>query len=725
MQGRVCVKLGIAAVSLFLCLPVQAQTWRPIGPSGGDVRSLTAAPDDARILFLGTPDGHVFGSRDGGEHWALLGRAGTGQDDVVMALVVDSRNHDTVYAGTWTLGPHGGAVYRSTDGGHNWQAMGLQGETVRALAQSQTDPNLFIAGTITGVYRSHDSGRTWQRISPQNHEDLRNFDSVAIDPQDANVIYAGTYHLAWKTVDGGQSWQPIHAGMHDDSDVMSLGVDSKNPAHIVASACSGAYQSLNGGAMWQKFKGIGPHAYRTQLIRLDPQNSQEVYAGTTSGLWRTLDGGATWKLLTPNTWSIAALVIDPKNTNRLVIGTDRNGVEISEDGGKTYHAANEGFNHRQIVDMAVDPAHPERALVVLTNAVDAVLATRDGGHSWATLGPGFDAVKLRHVYAASDAWLATLSSGGFLRYDEAKHAWTPVVVAVAPTAPAATASPRKGSQTGASAKTKAASPRAAKPAPVRNLVVSDLAFDRNEWLAATDEGLLSSRDRGVTWKLAPSTAKQAIGAVRFSPEGDAIWIVSAAGFGASHDDGKTWTSSPMPFSSQGRMRMHTAAPGTILVASEHGLFLSSDAGANWREANLPDLAIRDAAIAGDSILVSTEHAGLFLSADLGEKWTPVNSDQSEGHIPVLASHLSDSDQSAIWAASSTEGLSSFLVDAHSQESSHAQAAAQESSGQAAQAQPAAGKTQQQGSPSKTQPALSARPAKSSDPTRLKENQPFD
>ena len=50
----------------------------------------------------------------------------------------------------------------------------------------------LVAGTLEGVFRSRDSGLRWQRISPAGHEELRNFDSLAIDPRDPGIIYAGT-----------------------------------------------------------------------------------------------------------------------------------------------------------------------------------------------------------------------------------------------------------------------------------------------------------------------------------------------------------------------------------------------------------------------------------------------------------------------------------------------------------------------------------------------------
>ena len=352
-------------VWLLFSVSTGAQTWRQVGPPGGDVQSLATAPGNARTLFLGTSDGHVFGSHDGGEHWDLLGRIGEHHDDVIMSMVVDARSADTIYATSWTLSSHGGGVYRSKDAGHTWQLIGLEGLVVRAIAQAPSDSKILVAGSTDGVFRSEDSGNHWDRISPEKHEDLRNFDSIAIDPRDPNTIYAGTYHLPWKTVDGGKNWAPVHQGMVDDSDVMSITIDQNDAAHVFASACSGIYQSLDGGADWSMFKGLPKDSRRTVHILQDPKRPRTVYAATTSGLWKTEDGAA-WRLVTPPSWSILSMLIDPANSDRLILGTERLGVQVSDDGGKTYRASNQGFSHRRIVDAAVDPQHPERVLVVLT-----------------------------------------------------------------------------------------------------------------------------------------------------------------------------------------------------------------------------------------------------------------------------------------------------------------------------------------------------------------------
>ncbi len=203
--------VAIAALACCAIARVCAQEWQRIGPEGGNVISLAILGNGD--VLLGTADGHVFASRNAGEHWELRGRAGSRFDGVVQSLVADRQVGTRVYAAVWTLDPYaGGGVFRSEDAGQSWTSAGLDGEAVRALAQSPNSPEVLVAGTRNGVFRSLDGGRDWERISPPRDEELKNLDSIAIDPRDANVIYAGTYHLPWKTTDGGKSWKAIAAG---------------------------------------------------------------------------------------------------------------------------------------------------------------------------------------------------------------------------------------------------------------------------------------------------------------------------------------------------------------------------------------------------------------------------------------------------------------------------------------------------------------------------------
>jgi photosystem II stability/assembly factor-like uncharacterized protein len=648
--------VGLAAIALACAGSARAQAWRQVGPPGGTVISLAADPNNTSKLYMGTADGHVFASSDEGGHWQLLSRIGTGQDDVITHIIVDRRDANRLYASTWTLYSGGGGVYRSDDGGRTWHIIGLAHETVRALAQSPTDAKLFVAGSLTGVYRSEDDGANWVKISPDHHADLKNFDSVAFDPKDNNIIYAGTYHLPWKTADGGKTWFPIVKGMIDDSDVMNIIVDPANGQNVHAVACSGIYHSVDGGTDWVKYQGI-PNIYRrTQLIRMDPSDPNTLYAATTNGLWKTVNE-KDFKLVTPVDWIVNALIIDPKNPKKLIIGTEREGVEISNDGGQTFSAANVGFHHQHLSDVAVDREHPERALVVLTFDTNAFLATTDGGVNWTTLGAGLKRTEVKHVYAAPTGWWASLNNGGWSKYDETAHKWVRAGLYV-PEAPRATA------------KTKTASTKSAAAKPVAKLAafqVNDMAFGKEEWYAATSAGVLVSSDHGATWKSAGKDplARKLAQSVEVSSDGNEVWAIAEHNLLASNNKGTTWDAQELSFATAGNLRLARVDDSTIFVTSNLGLYGSHDGGKTWNRAEVRELSFQSVAGSGNAVVASLQKHGLVASFDGGKSWQKLDDPLAQGYFPAIRTRRDGS----ILAISATEGLLSLDANAQASASS--------------------------------------------------------
>jgi photosystem II stability/assembly factor-like uncharacterized protein len=663
--------MGALALGLLATVATPGQQWRQVGPAGGTVISLEADPHDANKVYLGTSDGHVFFSGDEGQHWNLLSRIGSGQDDVITHIIVDPRDSKRLYASTWTLYSGGGGVYRSDDSGRSWRLIGLQKETVRALAQAPTNPKEFVAGSLTGVYRSFDDGNSWERITPPNHDDLRNFDSVAFDPKDEKIIYAGTYHLPWKTTDGGKNWSPVVKGMIDDSDVMSIVVDPANSSNVHATACSGIYHSVDAGQNWKRYGGIPFVFRRTQLIKQDPQHPDTLYAGTTSGLWKTTNEGVEWKRTTPGDWVVNAILIDPKNPQRVILGTEREGVQISDNAGTTFAAANTGFHHQHVVDVAIDREHPDRALVVLTFDTNAFLVTKDGGTSWTTLGAGLKRSDVRHVYAMPTGWWASLSNGGLMKYEETPGKWMKaglfVPDPVATAAPPAAAKSAKGKTAAAASK----KPLAKKVVPqILAFQVNELTFGGNDWFAATTGGVLVSKDKGATWKSAATDAlvKQPAQSLEVSNDGSQVWAVSQKNLLYSADRGAHWDAKELSFASAGNLHLRRMDDENLFITSNMGLYTSHDAGRNWSRADIRDLQFQDAAGAGNARLASLQKHGLVASFDGGKSWQKVNDPLAEGFFPLVRAGRSGS----LVAVSATEGV--FTLDSSSRSASESMGA---------------------------------------------------
>jgi len=644
-------KYSILVLLLLAAAAAQAQTWKALGPPGGDVRALAADPAHPGRVFLGTADGHIFGSEDSGAHWTLLGRASTRLDAVITAIVVDPRDSRVLFASAWTRDPAaGGGIFRSLDGGRTWRGAGLAGQAVRALAMAPSDPNVLVAGTLDGVYRSLDGSASWQRISPEHHAELRNLDSLAIDPRDPRVIYAGTFHLPWKTADGGRTWHPIHDGMIDDSDVMSLLIDGAHPERLYASACSGIYRTDNSAVQWRKIQGIPYTARRTYAIVQDSMHPDNVYAATSEGLWKTDDAGMTWRRTTPASWVVNTVVIAADLPRRVLIGTEQFGVLASDDSGEHFQDANSGFFHRQIMALAADAAPPGRILAVLAHAPEPVLVTDDGGQSWKPLGPGLQAAQVLRVYASPDGWWASLARGGLMRYDAQKKAWR-----------------QAGTVTGEAPRA-SVEPVAASHARARNIkmgsqplqhIVNDMAFSTNAWYAATDTGLLLSADHGAHWSLKPlgPLSTLPVQSVRVSPDGNKLWVVSLRGLVFSVDGGNSWSWHDLPLKSGGAvsLELDPANQSTMISIARSGLYISRDSGNTWQQAaaGLPSTPVQDFAVSGAVFLASMRTGGLYVSADAGRTWTRLAGALADGFFPAI---LKESGGGVIFAASATEGL---------------------------------------------------------------------
>jgi photosystem II stability/assembly factor-like uncharacterized protein len=254
-------KIWFLVLALALTATAAAQ-WISLGPDGGDARSLTFDPKTPDRILLGTSAGQLFESHDGGRSWSPTAHFGQRDDYVLDNISFDLKNPNIVYVAAWSVEETNGDLFRSEDGGRTWKAIsGMKGKSIRAFAVAESDSKVLTVGALDGVFRSTDSGKTWNKITPDGHPDLRNFESLAVDPKDPNVVYAGTWHLPWKTADGGKTWQNIKNGVIDDSDVFSIIIDHSNTNVVYASACSGIYRSDNSGSNSTKSK-----AFRAQRV---------------------------------------------------------------------------------------------------------------------------------------------------------------------------------------------------------------------------------------------------------------------------------------------------------------------------------------------------------------------------------------------------------------------------------------------------------------------------
>jgi photosystem II stability/assembly factor-like uncharacterized protein len=590
MRPSLCLFIFAVLFCLSSGFALAAGAWKPIGPEGGDVRSLAMDPSDPSHLYMGTLSGWVYESHDGGGHWQQLAEI-AGRDDLVLdSILVDPRRPSTLLVGAWLLGKADGGLYRSTDSGHTWSLIpGMMGQSIRALARSESQPSTIVAGTLAGVFCSYDSGETWRRISPPENVEIHEVESIAIDPKDPNIIYAGTWHLPWKTLDGGATWQNIKEGLIDDSDVFSIVVDSGAPSTVYLSACSGIYRSLDGGEEFLKVQGIPSTARRTRVLRLDPADHSIVYAGTTEGLYKTVDAGGTWVRMTAPDVIVNDINIDPRSPQHVVMATDRSGVLLSEDGGVSFHDANRGVYQRQISALAIDPKDPNKiyAGVVNDKSYGGVFASQDGGATWQQRSLGLAG---RDVYS-----LAVLPNGDLLAgTNQGIALWTDngpwgaagkTMVMVQKTLPPLHKPSRTASQ---SARQKASQIRNRKTHHAQQTTktltvaeaseitarVNSLSVTGPTWYAATAAGMYRSTDAGAMWEGGPVLDERDFRIV--SSHNNFVFAADVNRLFVSADGGETWVQGQLPDELSQITGQAVSPDGTLWLSGPQGIWTSRD-----------------------------------------------------------------------------------------------------------------------------------------------------
>ena len=404
--------------------------------------------------------------------------------------------------------------------------------------------------------------------------------------------------------------------MIDDSDVFSIIVDSSNPSVVFASACSGIYRSATAGDLFSKIQGIPFSARRTRVLKQDPSNPNTVYAGTTEGLWKTMDSGKTWKRVSNPEVVVNDVEIDPRNSNRVLLATDRSGVLASEDGAQTFVASNHGYTHRYVTAILADKNDPNSILVGVVNDREwgGVFSSKDGGQHWTQKSSGLGG---RDVFAleqtSSGALLAGTNRGVFM-LDRNASEWKPINAVV---------NQKVGTRIIAKGKKKTSVATKTAVRSVLDAKVSDIQATPRAWFAATSSGLFTSTDNGKSWSGGPVMGKSDFISVQASD--DMVVVASRTNVFVSTDNGATWKQGTLASYVTSIRGVAITPDSQIMIAAREGAFRSSDSGSTWEHIlnGLPDKNISSISYdRGKKRLLATSMAAgvVFHSSDGGRSW---------------------------------------------------------------------------------------------------------
>jgi photosystem II stability/assembly factor-like uncharacterized protein len=625
-----------------------AMDWRGTGPSGGDARALVFDPQDPQRLYCGTLDGQIYTSSNGGGSWRLLYNFNRPKL-FIDNIVVDRRDSKVIYVAAHKHTDPGG-FFKTTDGGVTWrESQELKADAVHSLIQSDSNPDILLAGTSRGVFRSVDAGDSWTQLSTVGLAN-QNVESLEVDPRNTNVIYAGTWYRPYKTTDGGQSWRLIKSGMIDDSDVFALDIDPRNPEHIIASACSGIYDSRNGGESWRKVQGIPSQSRRTRDIMQHPSIAGLVFAGTTEGLWRSSNGGSdgSWQLTTRRDLEINAIAIHPSNPQTVFISTNNYGVMVSRDAGKSFVPTNEGYSSRFVNFILPDRERPERVYATSINTATGggfIFVSNNGGASWEPATRNITVNRLAAysiLQDRSDANIIYLGTNyGIYRSTDRGNSWSPI------------GAPKIGPQKKPATGRRRAGSRAA-GAQTRSSAASSAATRSNDMTKRAQQALIAAGyDPGPADGAAGTqtvTAIRKFQADKSIPVSGKLDDATLSALGLSGGVQTTTPAGKMPtpviaLTDAVNALSHTydeknGRPG-ILAATNAGLYRTYDPAQGWEKISYgPGLDTRTTAISvvaqnPKTIYIGTANSGVLVSRDSGETWQQVQGVPTQAPISAI------------------------------------------------------------------------------------------
>lgn len=626
--------------------------WKITGPSGGDVRGLVVDPNDPNRFYFGTLDGQIYTSIDGARNWRMLANFNRPRL-FVDHIIVDPRNSKVIYVATHRHKEAGG-FFKSTDGGLTWrESPELRNEALHSLSQSESNPNVLLAGTISGIYRSNDAGETWSALPTSRTAGLIDVESLAIDPRNSNVIYAGTWYLPYKSNDGGQSWRIIKNGIIDDSDIFALNIDPHNADHIIASACSGIYETRDGGEKWQKVQGIPSQSRRTRAILQHPSIPGLVFAGTTEGFWRSAKAGEnnSWMVTTSRQLEINSIAVHPKNPDTVYIGTNNYGVMVSTDGGKNFVPSNNGFSGRFVNAIMPDRENGNRVYATTINTTTGggfFFLSNDGGSSWQ---PSMRNMPPRLIGYAMlqderDGNVIYLGTNlGVYRSADRGASWAPIM-ARKPVAPPKKRAPNRRSTVRRTvAQSPASSRRVTTPSkPAQASTAAKLsddivrraqqALERAGYEIGTPDGQLGPRTIAAVKRFQTDRYLAVSGQLDES---------TLAGLGI--DTSSSASSLPHIAALTDPVNALTSVSsrnGTqILAATNSGLFRTSDPAQGWdrlpygRGVDVRTTCISSNAQNPSVMLVGTTTSGVLMSHDAGDSWQQVSAVPATSPVNVI------------------------------------------------------------------------------------------
>ncbi|MFQ5335273.1 MAG: hypothetical protein ACE5DN_04295, partial [Flavobacteriales bacterium] len=436
--------------------------WEFAGPTnfGGRITDIEMPASDQQTVYAGSASGGVFKSTDGGGSWVPV------FDDApslsIGDLAIAPSDPNIIYVGTGESNCGGGSltydglgVFKSTDAGTTWSAVGLaDSRNTGKVAIHPGNPDivyvaamgdLFGNNSQRGIFKTTDGGQSWQNVLYVN--DSTGGIDVVIHPLNPDTVYAATWKRirrpnykvyggsgcgVYRSYDGGVSWTELTNGLPSPSSTQCgrIGIDIARSSPNILYAIyadsigyfKGIYKTVNNGDSWTQTNDAAlssmysSYGWWNGKINVDPSDPDIFFVGGLD-LYRSTNGGASYSNVSGSMHvDQHGVYIHPANNNLVIAGND-GGIYISNNGGSSWNSVNE-LPNMQFYACTMDYTYPTRLYGgTQDNGTKRTLSGNINGYSSIFGGDGFqcivDPTDNNYIYAESQyGYIGRSTNGG-------------------------------------------------------------------------------------------------------------------------------------------------------------------------------------------------------------------------------------------------------------------------------------------------------------------------
>jgi photosystem II stability/assembly factor-like uncharacterized protein len=342
-----------------------------------EINSIAVHPDEPNRVFIGTNNYGVLVSNDGGKNFEPTNDNFTSR--FAYTITADIEQPNRFYATTHNTATGGGFLFISNDGGTTWQRpknLDIVRVAPLGIIQDRLNPNTFYLATNMGMFQSIDRANTWTQIvapKPKPAPKKTSAKKTTVKtPKPAPVIPA--------VVSTEPALVPV---LSEKVKVLGYTEDGKNGFY--AGTDSGLYRSYDLTKGWEKLSfgaGIDENVF---AIHSTPQQPETIWVGTEkSGMIVSHDNGKTWQSAKgiPTEAPISSIASDPKRPENLYVGTTQT-FYVSRDNGTTWTRRGGNLPLGNYTSILINPNNTDE--VFLSSAIESdggIYYSKDAGWNW-------------------------------------------------------------------------------------------------------------------------------------------------------------------------------------------------------------------------------------------------------------------------------------------------------------------------------------------------------